>query len=207
MGGRNGRKLPKLDYQHAKHLTMVYDMRLKDKPVLRYAYWSPEKDEYVCHGCKNEALTRSIKANCDDPNWRPPGEFYKEGHILAMNLPPPNGQRATSDDENDENNKTDQNVPQLNQLVIQQDQQSSGSPGQQSPGSPGQQSPGSRGSEQTEQISRSPREEAVSPAAKLLELEAAANREWPSVSSPEASTPRPRKSTLNSGDERVSSVP
>ena len=145
----NGRKLPKLDYQHAKHLTMVYDMRLKDKPVLRYAYWSPEKDEFVCHGCKNEALTRSIKANGDDPNWRPPSEFCKEGHILAMNLPPPNGQRATSDDENDENNETDQNVLQLNQIVVHQDPQS----------------PGSEASGHTVQLS--PGGQAVSPGEKL----------------------------------------
>ena len=148
---RNGRKLPTLDDQHAKHLTMVYDMRLKDKPVLRYAYWSPEKDEFVCHGCKNEALTRSIKANCDDPNWRPPGEFYKEGHILAMNLPPPNGQRATSDDENDENNETDQNVLQLNQIVVHQDPQS----------------PGSEASGHTVQLSPARGGQAVSPGEKL----------------------------------------
>ena len=90
----NGRKLPKLDYQHAKHLTMVYDMRLKDKPVLRYAYWGPH--EWVTNPSKDKALELSIKHNGDDPNWRPPGEFYKEGHILAIdkeNVPVP--QRTT----------------------------------------------------------------------------------------------------------------
>ena len=172
---------------NATDRTRLTRTKIEGRNVLQY--WDPKKGKVI------QSYTQIHLAWAASEKCNP------------HNLPPPNGQRATSDEENDENNKTDQNVPQLNQLVIQQDQQSSGSPGQQSPGSPGQQSPGSRGSEQTEQISRSPREEAVSPAAKLLELEAAANREWPSVSSPEASTPRPRKSTLNSGDERVSSVP
>tara|TARA_B100000795_G_C22614993_1_gene366594 strand:+ start:105 stop:551 length:447 start_codon:yes stop_codon:yes gene_type:complete len=46
-----------------------------------------------------------------------------------------------------------------------------------------------------------------SPAATLLELSEKADVEWPSLSSPRVSTPRRRRSELNSGDERVSSVP
>ena len=152
---------------------------VSDKGRRVVAFWDPNKEKMnQSYDQVHKAWTQSVKCN---PHNLPP---------------PPNALLATTDEaENDENKETNQNVPPSSQLVVQ------------SPGSPGQQSPGSRGSEQTEQISRSPREEAVSPAATLLELGAAADLEWPSVSSPLASTPRPRKSTLNSGDERVSSVP
>ena len=160
------------------------------------AFWDPKKQKMnQSYDQKGVAWNQSVKCN---PHNLPP---------------PPNALLATTDEaENDENEVTDQNVPLSGQLVVREDQQSLGSPGQQSPGSPGQQSgqqsPGSRGSEQTEQLSRSPREEAVSPVATLRELGAAADRDWPSVSSPlaAASTPRRRRSTL-SDDERVSSVP
>ena len=160
---------------------------VSDKGRHAVAFWDPKKQKMnLSYNEIRKSWAHSVKCN---PHNLPP---------------PPNALLATTDEaENDENKETNQNLPPSSQLVV----QSPGSPGQQSPGSRGQQSPGSRGSEQTEQISRSPREEAVSPAATLLELSAAADLEWPSVSSPEASTPRPRKSTLNSGDERVSSVP
>ena len=161
----------------------------------KFTFYNPKKGKMISSYTQmQEAWDASVKCNPE-------------------NLPPPNRLLATTDEsKNDENEVTDQNVPLSGQLVVREDQQSLGSPGQQSPGSPGQQSgqqsPGSRGSEQTEQLSRSPREEAVSPVATLRELGAAADRDWPSVSSPlaAASTPRRRRSTL-SDDERVSSVP
>ena len=90
MGGRSGRKPPALKGQYDIHLIKVYDMRDPEKPILRYAYYS--NGEWVDNSCKHKALELSIQANCDDPNWRPPSEWYKEGYILAIdkeNVPAP----------------------------------------------------------------------------------------------------------------------
>ena len=94
MGGRSGRKPPALKGQYDIHLIKVYDMRDPQNPHLRYAYYS--NGEWVDNSCKHKALELSIQANSDDPNWRPPSEWYKEGYILAIdkeNVPAP--QRTT----------------------------------------------------------------------------------------------------------------
>jgi len=89
-----GRKVPTLYDQDCIHLVLVYDIR-QGKKRLRYAYWS--NGEWKTNSSKNEALQLSIKANGEDPYWRPPSEFHKEGHIIAIdkeNVPAP--QRTTS---------------------------------------------------------------------------------------------------------------
>jgi len=82
-----GRKVPTLYGQDCIHLVLVYDMR-QGKKRLRYAYWS--NGEWKTNSSKNEALQLSIKANGEDPYWRPPS--HKEGHIIAIdkeNVPAP----------------------------------------------------------------------------------------------------------------------
>jgi hypothetical protein len=86
-----GRKLPKLEDEHLIHLRMVYDK----KGLLRYAYWSDGK--WATNASKDKALKLSQQANYTDDetancNWRPPCDFYKEGHTLAIgkeNVPVP----------------------------------------------------------------------------------------------------------------------
>jgi hypothetical protein len=89
-----GRNLPKLDGEHLIHLRMVYDTR-HEKKIFRYAYWHPAMNKWATNPCKDKALVLSKTANssgCEETNWRPPCDFYKEGHTLAIgkeNVPVP----------------------------------------------------------------------------------------------------------------------
>mmetsp|Transcript_5658 Transcript_5658/g.13979 ORF Transcript_5658/g.13979 Transcript_5658/m.13979 type:complete len:705 (+) Transcript_5658:178-2292(+) len=88
-----GRKLPTLTGQAANHLVMVYDK----KRNLRYAYFNTATGQWVCNPGKEKALELSIKANGDAPDWRPPSEFSKEGHTLAIDKENVGNESAPSD--------------------------------------------------------------------------------------------------------------